>query len=149
MINRQNLASSYIFQPPSSDNEKKELSNLVDNLSNVGKIALFINGQEIEVPSVICFALTEVVKTLNNGDSVTLIPMDKELTTQQAADILNVSRPYFIKLLENGTIKFRKTGTHRKVLMQDLIEYRNKRAENRHANIEEMSKLSQELGLYD
>ena len=149
MINRQNIASSYIFQPPSSDNEKKELSNLVDNLSNVGKIALVINGQEIEVPSVIYFALTEVVKTLNNGDSVTLIPMDKELTTQQAADILNVSRPYFIKLLENGTIKFRKTGTHRKVLMQDLIEYRDKRAENRHANIEEMSKLSQELGLYD
>lgn len=149
MINRQNLASSYIFQPPSSDNEKKELSNLVDNLSNVGKIALVINGQEIEVPSVIYFALTEVVKTLNNGDSVTLIPMDKELTTQQAADILNVSRPYFIKLLENGTIKFRKTGTHRKVLMQDLIEYRDKRAENRHANIEEMSKLSQELRLYD
>ena len=149
MINRQNLASSYIFQPPISDNEKKELSNLVDNLSNVGKIALVINGQEIEVPSVIYFALTEVVKTLNNGDSVTLIPMDKELTTQQAADILNVSRPYFIKLLENGTIKFRKTGTHRKVLMQDLIEYRDKRAENRHANIEEMSKLSQELGLYD
>lgn len=149
MINRQNLASSYIFQPPSSDNEKKELSNLVDNLSNVGKIALVINGQEIEVPSIIYLALTEVVKTLNNGDSVTLIPMDKELTTQQAADILNVSRPYFIKLLENGTIKFRKTGTHRKVLMQDLIEYRNKRAENRQANIEEMSKLSQELGLYD
>lgn len=149
MINRQNLASSYIFQPPSSDNEKKDLSNLVDNLSNVGKIALVINGQEIEVPSVIYFALTEVVKTLNNGDSVTLIPMDKELTTQQAADILNVSRPYFIKLLENGIIKFRKTGTHRKVLMQDLIEYRDKRAENRHANIEEMSKLSQELGLYD
>lgn len=149
MINRQSLASSYIFQPPSADNEKKELSNLVDNLSNVGKIALVINGQEIEVPSVIHFALTEVVKTLNNGDSVTLIPMDKELTTQQAADILNVSRPYFIKLLENGTIKFRKTGTHRKVLMQDLIEYRNKRAENRHASIEEMSELSQELGLYD
>ena len=149
MINRQNLASSYIFQPPSSDNEKKELSNLVDNLSNVGKIALVINGQEIEVPSVIYFALTEVVKTLNNGDSVTLIPMDKELTTQQAADILNVSRPYFIKLLENGTIKFRKTGTHRKVLMQDLIEYRDKRAENRRSSIEEMTELSQGLGLYD
>ena len=149
MINRQCLASSYIFQPPSADSEKKELSNLVDNLSNVGKIALVVNGQEIEVPSVIYFALIEVVKTLNNGDSVTLIPMDKELTTQQAADILNVSRPYFIKLLENGTIKFRKTGTHRKVLMQDLIEYRNKRAENRHASIEELSELSQELGLYD
>ena len=149
MINRQNVASSYIFQPPGSDNEKKELSNLVDNLSDVRKIALVINGQEIEVPSVIYFALTEVVKTLNNGNSVTLIPMDKELTTQQAADILNVSRPYFIKLLENGTIKFRKTGTHRKVLMQDLIEYRDKRAENRRSSIEEMSELSQELGLYD
>lgn len=149
MINRQNVASSYIFQPPGSDNEKKELSNLVDNLSDVRKIALVINGQEIEVPTVIYFALTEVVKTLNNGNSVTLIPMDKELTTQQAADILNVSRPYFIKLLENGTIKFRKTGTHRKVLMQDLIEYRDKRAENRRSSIEEMTEISQGLGLYD
>lgn len=140
---------SFILQPPSSDNERQELSNLVDNLSGLGKIAIVADGQKIEMPSIVSIALMEVIKTLNKGNSITLIPMDKELTTQQAADILNVSRPYFIKLLENGEIPFKKTGTHRKILMQDLMKYREQRAETRKFKIEELSNLSQELGLYD
>lgn len=140
---------SFILQPPNSDNERQELSNLVDNLSGLGKIAIVADGQEIEMPSIVSIALMEVIKTLNKGNSITLIPMDKELTTQQAADILNVSRPYFIKLLENGIIPFKKTGTHRKILMQDLMKYREQRAETRKSKIEELSVLSQELGLYD
>lgn len=140
---------SFILQPPNSDNERKELSNLVDNLSGLGKIAIVADGQEIEMPSIVSIALMEVIKTLNKGNSITLIPMDKELTTQQAADILNISRPYFIKLLETGEIPFKKTGTHRKILMQDLMKYREQRAETRKSKIEELSSLSQELGLYD
>lgn len=140
---------SFILQPPSSDNERQELSNLVDNLSGLGKIAIVADGQKIEMPSIVSIALMEVIKTLNKGNSITLIPMDKELTTQQAADILNVSRPYFIKLLETGEIPFKKTGTHRKILMQDLMKYREQRAETRKSKIEELSNLSQELGLYD
>ena len=91
---------SFILQPPSSDNERQELSNLVDNLSGLGKIAIVADGQKIEMPSIVSIALMEVIKTLNKGNSITLIPMDKELTTQQAADILNVSRPYFIKYID-------------------------------------------------
>lgn len=140
---------SFILQPPSSDNERQELSNLVDNLSCLEKIAIIADGQEIKIPSIVSIALLEVIRTLNKGNSITLIPMDKELTTQQAADILNVSRPYFIKLLENGEIPFKKTGTHRKILMQDLMKYREQRVENRRLKIEELSQLSQELGLYD
>lgn len=140
---------SFILQPPSSDNERQELSNLVDNLSGLGKIAIVADGQKIEMPSIVSIALMEVIKTLNKGNSITLISMDKELTTQQAADILNVSRPYFIKLLETGEIPFKKTGTHRKILMQDLMKYREQRAETRKSKIEELSNLSQELGLYD
>lgn len=140
---------SFILQPPSSDNERQELSNLVDNLSCLEKIAIVADGQEIEIPSIVSIALMEVIRTLNKGNSITLIPMDKELTTQQAADILNVSRPYFIKLLENGEIPFKKTGTHRKILMQDLMKYREQRVENRRLKIDELSQLSQELGLYD
>lgn len=140
---------SFILQPPSSDLEKQELSNLVDNLPGLGKIAIVAAGQTIEMPSVVSIALMEVIKNLNKGNSITLIPMNKELTTQQAADILNVSRPYFIKLLENGEIPFKKTGTHRKILMKDLMEYRKQRAESRKSKIEELSTFSQELGLYD
>lgn len=143
------MNQSLIFQPPNSYSEREELSNLVDNLSSVNDLAIVIDGQNIKMPSVVAVALLEMIKNLNQGNSITLIPMDKELTTQQAADILNVSRPYFIKLLENGELPFKKVGTHRKICMRDLIEYKEKRDNTRREKIQELSELSQDLGLYD
>lgn len=143
-------AQGFIIQPPKGDVEKKEISDLENNVSYKDKIIIMTaNGQQIEMPFVVSQALVEVIKTLSKGDSLTLIPMNKELTTQQASDILNVSRPYFIKLLENGEIPYRKTGTHRKIMMQDLMDYREKRNKNRKEKISELSQFSQELGLYD
>lgn len=139
----------FIIQPPKNDIERKEISDFGDNISCTDRLVIMVNGQQIQMPSIVSIALVEVIKTLSKGDSVTLIPMDKELTTQQAADVLNVSRPYFIKLLEKNEIPYRKTGTHRKILMQDLMEYREKRNKGRKDKIIELSKLSQELGLYD
>lgn len=140
---------SLIIQPPKDESEKKEIANLENQILFSEEIALLTNGQEIKVPSIISQTLIEVIKILNRGDSITLIPMDKELTTQQAADILNVSRPYFVKLLENGEIPYRKIGSHRRVIMQDLMEYRVKRINNRKDKLKELVDLSQELKLYD
>lgn len=140
---------SLIIQPPKDESEKKEIANLENQILFSEDIALLTNGQEIKVPSIISQTLIEVIKILNRGDSITLIPMDKELTTQQAADILNVSRPYFVKLLENGEIPYRKIGSHRRVIMQDLMEYRIKRINNRKDKLKELVDLSQELKLYD
>ena len=142
-------AQRLIIQPPKDETEKKEIADLESQILLSEDIALLTNGQEIKVPSVISQTLIEVIKILNRGDSITLIPMDKELTTQQAADILNVSRPYFVKLLENGEIPFRKIGAHRRVMMQDLMEYRFKRINNRKEKLKELVDLSQELKLYD
>ena len=75
--------------------------------------------------------------------------MEKELTTHQAADILNVSRPFLIKLLENGKISFHKVGIHRKIYMKDLMDYKENFNINRSNKISEMIALSQEYGLYD
>lgn len=140
---------TYILQPPNSLNEQKELSYLAENIPDICQIEIVVDGQQMKMPSIVNKALIEVIRELNNGNSVTLIPTDKELTTQQAADILNVSRPYFIKLLENGDINFKKTGTHRKILMQDLMKYREQRNETRKTKIQELTQLSQDLGLYD
>ena len=142
-------AKRLIIQPPKDETEKKEIADLESQILLSEDIALLTNGQEIKVPSVISQTLIEVIKILNRGDSITLIPMDKELTTQQAADILNVSRPYFVKLLENGEIPFRKIGAHRRVMMQDLMEYRFKRINSRKEKLKELVDLSQELKLYD
>lgn len=142
-------AQRLIIQPPKDETEKKEMADLESQISFLEDIVLLTNGQEVKVPLVISQTLIEVIKILNRGDSITLIPMDKELTTQQAADILNVSRPYFVKLLEKGEIPFRKIGAHRRVLMQDLMQYRSEREIKRKNKLKELTNLSQEMNIYD
>ena len=87
--------------------------------------------------------LTEMAK----GNAVTLIPIHAELTTQQAADILKVSRPFLIEQLEKGNLPFRKVGTHRRVMFKDLMEYKRTMDHNRLEALEELSAIDQELGL--
>jgi excisionase family DNA binding protein len=79
-----------------------------------------------------------LLEHFENGEGVTFIPHAKKLTTQQCADILNVSRPYFIKLLEAGNIPFEKVGRHRRVIAQDLFQYQRERDAERQAAMEDL-----------
>lgn len=75
--------------------------------------------------------LIQILDHLGNGEGVTFVPIQKRMTTQQAADILNVSRPYLIKLLESGKMPFEKIGRHRRVLARDLFAYKRERDRQR------------------
>jgi excisionase family DNA binding protein len=90
-----------------------------------------------------------VVHELAQGEAVTVVPVNKELTTQEAADILNVSRPYLVKLLEEGEIPFVKTGTHRRVRFIDLMAHKRRRDAERRRGLARLTQMSQEMGLYD
>ncbi|MDE2517247.1 MAG: helix-turn-helix domain-containing protein [Rhodospirillales bacterium] len=82
------------------------------------------DGQEVLLPRGATRLLTHLLTEMGQGSAVTLIPVHAELTTQQAADLLNVSRPYLIQLLEKRAIPYHKTGTHRRIKFDDLMRYK-------------------------
>jgi len=97
-------------------------------------------------PTAILFA--QILAALAEGQGVQIIPKDTELTTQQAADLLNVSRPYLISLLESGQIPYRKVGRHRRITFENLMEYKRHDDLKRRAAADDLAQLSEELGLY-
>ena len=91
--------------------------------------------------------LVDVLTELGEGNTVKLVPIHTELTTQEAADLLNVSRPTLIKLLDEGDIPFHRSGNRRKVRFADLRQYQETLEQNRLNTLEDLSDLDQELGL--
>jgi excisionase family DNA binding protein len=103
--------------------------------------------ESIAIPISAFRLLNDILTEMARGNAVTLIPVHAELTTSQAADILNVSRPFLIEQLEKGLLPYRKVGTHRRVLFQDILEYKRKMLQNQVKALEELSAIDQELGL--
>jgi len=90
--------------------------------------------------------LVQILSEMAEGNAVTIIPLHREMTTQEAADFLEMSRPSLLKLLAQKEIRFRKVGKHRRVLFQDVIEYKKRSMADRHAALDELAKQAQELG---
>jgi excisionase family DNA binding protein len=107
------------------------------------------NGEQIEIPEAVYRIVCHAVPILVTGDSVSVVPIHKELTTQEAAELLNVSRPYLIRLLDEEKIPYTKTGTHRRIRLSDLMNYKRARDKERRDALDELTALSQEFGLYD
>jgi excisionase family DNA binding protein len=106
------------------------------------------SGEEtVELPHAVVALLNRILTEMADGNAVTLVPVHAELTTSQAADLLNVSRPHFVKLLESGAIAFTKVGSHRRIKAEDVLRYREERMKKRSEALDELTAEAQRLGL--
>lgn len=124
------------------------LETSIDGDAGIPKL-VGADGSQVELPESILHMLRRMVHHLARGQVLSLVPTGNELTTQEAADLLNVSRPHLVKLLEQGDIPYTKTGTHRRVRFADLVTYKRKRDLTRRQGLDDLTRVSQELGLYD
>jgi excisionase family DNA binding protein len=102
-------------------------------------------AHQIELPTSALRLLVDVLGELAAGNAVQVVPVHAELTTQEAADLLNVSRPHLVSLLEGGNVPFHRTGKHRRVRFDDLMAYKAKRDEASAAAMEALTAQAQEL----
>ncbi len=103
--------------------------------------------EEIAIPASAIQLLANILSQMALGNPVTFMPVHAELTTQQAADILNVSRPYLVGLLEAGDIPHHKVGTHRRVRLDHLMSYKKVNDEERSQVLAELTREAQELDM--
>jgi len=103
------------------------------------------NGDPVKIAPAVGGLIIELLGHVSNGNMVTLVPVGTMLTTQQAADMLNVSRPFLTRLLKEGKIKFEEVGKHRRVPLTALMEYREEKARRQEEAMNELARLGQEF----
>ncbi|MGM0672681.1 helix-turn-helix domain-containing protein [Thioalkalivibrio sp.] len=101
-----------------------ELARLLAEKPEAERAQVRMDGTDLIVPRQAVSLLRDILAQMAQGNAVTIVPTHAELSTQEAASILNVSRPFVIKLLEQGEIPFRKAGTHRRIRYEDLMRYK-------------------------
>lgn len=135
------------FFPPAEEKVLRELEEFINSFP----VALLRSpeGRETLIPQEVYNALRDVVEALRRGQAITVAPHDTVLTTQEAADVLGISRPTFVKILERGDIEYTKPGRHRRVLLSDVLAYQRRSREETRRGLDELVDISEDAGLYD
>ena len=151
------MSAEVVFLPTAEDSEQAKdssrvLAQALASYSDDDRVRMTIQSNsgisdELVLPGDIMNLLLTVLTQVSQGNAISLVPMHQEISTQQAADLLSVSRPHLVKLLEQNSIPFRKVGSHRRVKLTDVMTYRNTIDKERHKTLDELSGLSQDIGM--
>lgn len=146
--------SSNVVQLPTDQEveEAKVSSRTLSKYADADRVQLSIKGSnnesdELILPGHALQLLLDVLSEMSRGNAISIMPIHAELSTQEAANILNVSRPFLVGLLENKQIPFHKVGTHRRVFAKDVIEYKQRIDADRVAALDKLAEESQKLGM--
>ena len=147
------MSSVVESEPIAADEEDQNVLNAIETVLN-GDVSqpprlIGSHGEQIPLPRSVSHVLRRLVHYLAENKAVAVVPVDKELTTQAAADLLNISRPHLVKLLEEGAMPYTKVGTHRRIRFDDLMRYKQQLDAQREAALDRLAQLNQEMGLYD
>lgn len=107
------------------------------------------DGERHRIPQAVVYGLARIAEVLARGDALTIVPVGAVLTTQQAADLLNVSRQYLVRLLDDNKLPYDRTGKHRRLKIEDVLAYKQKRDRERDEQLDALAELTEELGGYD
>jgi len=135
-----------------SEKEKKKALKSVEALeslhldsSSKKNVEVTVDDKDIILPKMVFPILQEILTRIAKGESFRFDMQSEEMTTQEAAEFLNISRPFFIKLLEQKKIPYHKTGNRRKVLTSDIVNYKEKIRASREKSLKKMTALAQEM----
>ncbi len=124
----------------------QELVQLLRERPDSDRARVTLDGRDLILPRQALTLLRDVLTDMAQGHAITIVPTHAELTTQQAANLLNVSRPYLVKLLESGDVPFTKTGAHRRIRYQDVVEYKDRQFTESKRLLAELASQAQEDG---
>jgi excisionase family DNA binding protein len=130
----------------------REVSRALERQPDEHTLSLLVTGAEhetttLQLPQGAASLLTKILKQMAEGNAVSLMPVEPEITTQQAANLLCVSRPYLVGMIDKGELPTRMVGNQRRLPLKDVLAYRLANQAKRRAALDEMSALHQDMGL--
>ena len=145
---KQKASPESVLLPEKEQESIAQLAQILSRESAQPKLVTS-NREEILIPESVCNILRQAVQAMASNQAFSIVRYNRELTTQQAANILNVSRPFIVKLLDEGAIPYIKVGSHRRIRFKDLIIYKEHRDSKRRKLLDQLIEMTEEAGLYE
>lgn len=141
---------------PSKAEQKQALESYTSLISaldqlktDLAEIEIEETGEKIKVPKRALTLLGKILKAMSQGKPISIVPLATEITTQSAAELLSCSRPHLVKLLEEGKIPYTKIGKHRRLMIEDVLKYKQQMKEEQKQHLIELMNMDEDSGLYD